>query len=65
MNLNFSGNTIDVKVGLFQFEEDGPTIIYSPAFDLSGYGNSVEGAKSSFAESIEEFLRYTINKKPL
>jgi len=55
----------NVNVDLLQFEEDGGTIIYSPAFDLSGYGNNKEEAKASFEISIEEFFRYTLNKKTL
>ena len=70
-NLNFSGHfanpeaKVDVKVHLFQFEEDGNTIIYSPAFDLSGYGHSVEEARQSFETTIAEFFNYTIIKKTL
>lgn len=56
---------VNVTVGLFQFEENGRTIIYSPAFDLSGYGNSAEEAKTSFQITMEEFFRYTLNKKTL
>jgi hypothetical protein len=70
-NLNYSGHfannaaKVDVTVGLFQFDEDGRTIIYSPAFDLSGYGNNVAEAKQSFETTINEFLHYTTNKKTL
>jgi hypothetical protein len=69
--MNFKGQysnkaaKVDVSVDLFQFEEDGVTIIYSPAFDLSGYGNNVDEAKKSWEESVEEFLRYGITKKTL
>ncbi|MBK5277370.1 MAG: hypothetical protein JJE09_00760 [Bacteroidia bacterium] len=70
-NLNFSGRfansaaKVDVIVGLFQFVEDGRTIIYSPAFDLSGYGNNVDEAKQSFEVTIDEFFNYTIHKDTL
>lgn len=68
-NLNFSGNfsnsqtKVSVTIGVFQFEEDGNTIIYSPAFDLSGYGKDLNEAKHSFEETLDEFLDYTIKKK--
>jgi hypothetical protein len=56
---------MNLTVSLFQFEEDGNTIIYSPAFDLSGYGKNVKEAKQSFAVTIEEFLFYTLKKNTL
>jgi hypothetical protein len=68
-NLNFSGKflnsqaKVSVTVGLFEFQEDGNTIIYSPAFDLSGYGKDLVEAKHSFEETLDEFLDYTIKKK--
>ncbi|MBS1559814.1 MAG: hypothetical protein JST69_13925 [Bacteroidetes bacterium] len=68
-NLNFSGNfsnnqaKVSVTVGLFQFEEGGNTMIYSPAFDLTGYGKDILEAKQSFEETLDEFLDYTIKKK--
>ena len=67
-NLNFEGQfsgkkaKVEVIVDLFQFEEDGVTIIYSPSFYLSGYGKDVEEAKQSWETTMEEFLRYTMNK---
>ena len=53
----------NVNVDLLQFEEDGRTIIYSPAFDLSGYGNNKEEAKASFEISIEEFFSIHTQQK--
>lgn len=38
------------------------TIIYSPALDLSGYGNTINEAKESFKIALEEFIRYTLNE---
>ena len=68
-NLNFEGHfdgasaKVDITVGLLQFEEDGNTIIYSPSFDLSGYGKNPVEAKKSFEITVAEFFRYTLNKK--
>jgi hypothetical protein len=67
-NLNFSGqltnkqNELDVFVNVFQFEEDGNTIIYCPAFDISGYGKTEVEAKESFQTVLAEFVTYTMNK---
>jgi hypothetical protein len=62
---SFSGKKekVSMSVGVFQFEEDGTTIVYSPAFDLSGYGKSPKQAKDSFEETLEAFLDYAIKKK--
>jgi hypothetical protein len=70
-NLNFSGSfsnkkaKVNLTVGVFQFEEDGNTIIYSPAFDLSGYGKNEKEAKVSFELTLDEFIDYTIKKKTI
>lgn len=70
-NLNFSGNfassgsRVNVNIGVFEFKEDDNTIVYSPAFDLSGYGKDLVEAKSSFEIAMEEFFKYTINKNTL
>jgi hypothetical protein len=64
-NLGFSNHKFRVGLSLIEFNEDNVIIIYSPALDLSGYGNSEEEAKSSFSESLHEFFRYTHNKNTL
>jgi hypothetical protein len=70
-NPNFSGYfsnsdaKVEVTVSIFQFEENGITILYSPALDLSGYCQSLEEAKKSFETTIGEFFNYTIHKKTL
>lgn len=51
-----------VRLSLIVFKEDLITIIYSPALDLSGYGRSMKEAQYSFETTLEEFLRYTVNK---
>ena len=45
-------NRVEVKNGyiktsldIFSYKEDNVRIVYSPALDLSGYGNTVEEAK--------------------
>ncbi len=54
--------TVNVSVPLLSFKEDNVFIVYSPALDVSGYGNSEEEARKSFELSLEEFINYTFNK---
>lgn len=56
-------NTIDMKIPVIIFEEDGSLIVYCPALDVSGYGETEEEAKKSFKLSLGEFFTYTLNKK--
>ncbi len=64
-DLGFGNGKYHVGLSLVEFEEDNVTIIYSPALDLSGYGYSQPEAKQSFSEALQEFFRYTSNKKTL
>jgi hypothetical protein len=64
-NLGFGNGKYHVGLSLVEFEEDNVTIIYSPALDLSGYGQSESEAKNSFSEALHEFFRYTTNKLTL
>lgn len=72
-NINFQGtyddkrgNHIELGMVLLAFqEEDKVHFVYSPAFDLSGYGNTEEEAYASFQIALTEFLRYTVNKQTL
>jgi len=68
-SLDFTGNwksptvNIEVETSIFSFKEDNSHIIYSPHFDISGYGKNQAEAFESFKTSLWEFLAYTINKK--
>jgi hypothetical protein len=62
-DLGMSDGKYHVGLSLIEFVEDEITIIYSPALDLSGYGSSEEEAKRSFSTAMDEFFRYTTNKK--
>lgn len=70
-SLKFPGNLGDGKTGirtelsLIYFVEEGTHIIFSPALDLSGYGNSETEAKESFQIVLQEFISYGMNKKTL
>ncbi|MBN1187729.1 MAG: hypothetical protein JXB49_35980 [Bacteroidales bacterium] len=61
---NFANSNARVEVGLsiIAFTEDNNYIVYSPALDISGYGNNEAEAKRSFEITLEEFFKYTINK---
>ena len=52
-----------VKLPIIKFEEDGCKIAYCPALDVSGYGKSDEEAIESFKISLNEFFKYSTNKK--
>lgn len=66
--LEFSGSwvgskvKIKVRLDLISFEEEGTKIIYCPALDLSGYGNTESESKESFKIVLDEFFHYTRNK---
>jgi hypothetical protein len=57
--------TITISLSLYLWEEQGITFIYSPALDITGYGNSEEEAKKSFQITLDEFVDYTHKKKTI
>lgn len=59
------GKTLEIELSLISYQEDGVDVIYSPTLDLFGYGKTVEEAKDSFEVTLQEFVRYTTNKKTL
>jgi hypothetical protein len=67
--LNFNGKigfpdkVFHIELSLIEFNEDDVTIVYSPALNLSGYGYNPDEAKQSFNIALNEFFRYTQNKK--
>jgi len=63
--VNVPNGNVETGLSLVSFVEDGVTIIYSPALDLSGSGYDLNEAKASFWEALTEFFRYTVNKKTL
>jgi hypothetical protein len=60
---NDGKHTVNVKLSLIEFEEDGLFFVYSPALDLTGYGKTHEEARDSYNIAMEEFIKYTTNKK--
>lgn len=53
---------VNVDLSVFIWNEDQIFFAYSPAFDITGYGNSEDEARKSFEVVLEEFLKYTHNK---
>ncbi len=64
---NFGGEKTGIRteLSLIHFMEDATHIIFSPALDLSGYGNTESEAKDSFQIVLQEFINYGMNKKTL
>ena len=59
------GKAVEVGLSLLSYQDEGLHVIFSPALDVFGYGNTEKEARSSFNETLEEFLRYTSNKGTL
>lgn len=64
-NSNDFKKSIDCKVDILMYEEDGIHYVYSPALDLVGYGKTGEEALASWEVVIEEYLRYGLEKDTL
>jgi hypothetical protein len=58
-------NKVEISFALFAYEEGKLKVIYSPALDLFGYGKTEREAEISFEITLEEFLRYTLDKNTL
>ena len=56
-------HTVNVNLSLIIFEEEGSSIVYCPALDVSGYGPNEDEAIESFEVSLGEFFQYTLHKK--
>ncbi|WP_282043357.1 hypothetical protein [Winogradskyella flava] len=57
--------TVEFSVSIFLWEEESVFYVYSPALDLTGYGLTKEEARESFETVLEEFVKYTHNKKTI
>ena len=55
--------TVKVDVPVMLFEEEKTWFAYMPSFDLTGYGNNTDEAKESLKIVLDEFIRYSLNKK--
>lgn len=59
----FPEQGISVRLSFFTFIEDNLHVVFSPALDLYGYGNDEHEARHSFEVSLQEYVKYTSNKK--
>lgn len=50
---------------LILWEENDIHFQYSPELDLTGYGKSALEAHSSFEQTLNDFISYTLNKDTL
>jgi hypothetical protein len=58
-------NTVEINLSIFTWEEEKVHFVYSPALDLTGYGNNKKEAKEHFECVLEDYLKYTHNKKTI
>lgn len=49
-------NNIEARIPVIYFEEGEKVVAYSPALDLSTYGDTEEQARKRFAEAASLFL---------
>ena len=56
---------IEAKLDVLSYVEDGVFFVFAPALDLTGYGNSLEEAKTSFEITLQEYFKYTFENKTL
>ena len=64
--INKDSNMIHVRLLLIHFKDENKVnFIYSPHLDLTGYGNNISEAKTSFEIVFDDFLDYTIKKNTI
>lgn len=57
---------IEVDLLMIHFkDEDDIHFIYRPHLDLTGYGNNLSEATTSFENALEDFIDYTVKKRTL
>ena len=57
--------TIQCKLPIIIFEEEGSTIVFCAPLDLSGYGANEEEAKRSWESALDIYFDYTMKKGSL
>lgn len=60
--IKHGNHTFKCGLNLLVWQEDGIFFQYAPELDLTGYGNSLNEAQSSFQICLNEFVAYTLNK---
>ena len=56
---------IEAKLDVLSYVEEGVFFVFAPALDMTGYGNSLEEAKTSFEITLQEYFKYTLENKTL
>jgi hypothetical protein len=59
------GNHVNFQLNVLIWKDDKVHYVYSPALDMTGYGNTHAEAKRSFEVQLAEFANYTNNKGTL
>lgn len=57
--------SLSVTLDVYVFMDGESYIAYSPAFDLSGYGESEDAAKESFSIVMDEYIAYGLSRRTL
>lgn len=57
--------SLTVTLDVYVFREDDAYIAYSPAIDLSGYGETEKDTKDSFSMVLEEYIKYGLSCRTL
>ena len=63
--MQISKGKLKAHLDLYSFLENNIHIIYCPALDMSGYGESEEDAQKSFEEVFTSSMKYMVNKSSL
>ncbi|MFZ5552973.1 MAG: hypothetical protein ACOZCO_07645 [Bacteroidota bacterium] len=54
--------TVDVNLTVLTWKDKDIYYVYAPALDLTGYDKSLNAAKDSFTETLNQTLNYMQNK---
>lgn len=56
---------LSVNLEILLFQDGDVYIAYSPALDISAFGDTEESAKDEFGKTMKAYLEYCLNKKTL
>lgn len=63
--IKIKGDKFKIGVDLFLFKEDEQVIAYSPALEISSYGDTYDDAENAFQEATDIFITYSHKKGTL
>lgn len=63
--LDHNNKSIRFKLDMYIFKEGKSFIVYSPALDMSAYGNTESDAMKAFIDVFEISFKYELNKNTL